>query len=143
MDSEEGTQQPQLVLAHKLFLLTHPDVNDLDKVRLREEVLEAVVSNDMAPLFETLVSKGVFSLNLEVLDPMRVKNADELKKLDENCLDSPNMLLHPCRILQKCTVFEGSDTPYDIFEEFEVPSNIGTQRQGVRIQKPDLSSPKS
>ena len=38
---------------------------------------------DMAPLFETLVSKGVFSLNLEVLDPMRVKNADELKKLDD------------------------------------------------------------
>ncbi|XP_004242844.2 26S proteasome non-ATPase regulatory subunit 6 homolog [Solanum lycopersicum] len=92
MDSEEGTQQPQLVLAHKLFLLTHPDVNDLDKVRLREEVLEAVVSNDMAPLFETLVSKGVFSLNLDVLDPMRVKNADELKKLDEKIADAEENL---------------------------------------------------
>lgn len=45
MDSEEGTQLPQLVLAHKIFLWRHPDVSDLDKARLREEVMETVVSN--------------------------------------------------------------------------------------------------
>ncbi|MCD7448063.1 proteasome regulatory particle subunit [Datura stramonium] len=92
MDSEEGTQQPQLVLAHKLFLLTHPDVNDLDKVRLREEVLEAVVSNDMVPLYETLVSNGVLSLDQKVLDSMRSKNCDELKKLDEKIADAEENL---------------------------------------------------
>ncbi|PHT74649.1 hypothetical protein T459_21926 [Capsicum annuum] len=88
MDSEEGTQQPQLVLAHKLFRLTHPDVNDLDKVRLREEVLEAVLSNDMVPLYETLVTNGVLSLDQKVLDSMRAKNCDELKKLDDNPFSS-------------------------------------------------------
>ncbi|XP_059286095.1 26S proteasome non-ATPase regulatory subunit 6 homolog [Lycium barbarum] len=92
MDSEEGTQQPQLVLAHKLFLLTHSDVNDLDKVRLREEVLEAVVSNDMVPLYETLVSNGVLSLDQKVLDSMRAKNSDELKKLDEKIADAEENL---------------------------------------------------
>ncbi|PHT40765.1 26S proteasome non-ATPase regulatory subunit 6 [Capsicum baccatum] len=92
MDSEEGTQQPQLVLAHKLFRLTHPDVNDLDKVRLREEVLEAVLSNDMVPLYETLVTNGVLSLDQKVLDSMRAKNCDELKKLDDKIADAEENL---------------------------------------------------
>ncbi|CAN4084724.1 unnamed protein product [Withania somnifera] len=92
MDSEEGTQQPQLILAHKLFRLTHPDVNDLDKVRLREEVLEAVVSNDMVPLHEALVSNGVLSLDQKVLDSMRAKNCDELRKLDEMIADAEENL---------------------------------------------------
>lgn len=42
MDSK---QQPHLILAHKLFLLSHPDVDDIDKVRLREEVLSVVKSD--------------------------------------------------------------------------------------------------
>lgn len=42
MEGEEGKQQPHLALAHKLFLLNHPDVADLDKVRLKEEVFEAI-----------------------------------------------------------------------------------------------------
>ncbi|OIS96924.1 26S proteasome non-ATPase regulatory subunit 6 homolog [Nicotiana tabacum] len=92
MDAEEGTQQPQLVLAHKLFLLTHPDVNDLDKVRLREEVLESVVSNDMVPLYETLVANGVLTVDQNVLDAMRAKIADELKKLDEKIADAEENL---------------------------------------------------
>jgi 26S proteasome regulatory subunit N7 len=42
---EEGKQQPHLVLAHKLFLLSQPDVDDLAKVALREDVLAAVKSD--------------------------------------------------------------------------------------------------
>lgn len=42
MEGQEGTQQPHLVLAHKLFLLSHPDVQDIEKVRLREEVFASV-----------------------------------------------------------------------------------------------------
>jgi hypothetical protein len=42
MDSK---QQPHLILANKLFLLSHPDVDDIDKVRLREEVLSVVKSD--------------------------------------------------------------------------------------------------
>ena len=45
MDGEDGKQQAHLVLAEKLFLLTQPDVDDIDKVRLRREVLAAVVAD--------------------------------------------------------------------------------------------------
>ena len=57
MEGQEGTQQAHLVLAHKLFLLSHPDVQDIEKVRLREEVLTSVkadgnssFSNDSLPI---------------------------------------------------------------------------------------------
>ncbi|KAF3969148.1 hypothetical protein CMV_007038 [Castanea mollissima] len=46
MDSKEGTQQPHLVLAHKLFLLGHPDVQDIEKVRLKDEVIAAIKFDD-------------------------------------------------------------------------------------------------
>ena len=49
MDSEEGTQQPHLVLTHKLFLLRHLDVQDIKKVRLKDEVFAAVKFNGNSP----------------------------------------------------------------------------------------------
>lgn len=38
MDGQDGTQEAHLLLAHKRLLLTHPDVQDIEKVRLKEEV---------------------------------------------------------------------------------------------------------
>ena len=49
MENEEGTQQPHLVLANKLFLLRHPDVHDIEKVRLKDEVFAAVKSDGNSP----------------------------------------------------------------------------------------------
>lgn len=124
MEGEEGKQQPHLALAHKLFLLDHPDVADLDKVRLKEEVLEAIKSDgsrtrleicslfdiflwkligkvgslffpehvvswtgvlcaEMAPLYQLLVDASVLELDQGLLDSMRVKLEEELKRLDE------------------------------------------------------------
>lgn len=45
METQEGTQQPQFILAHKVFLLKHLDVPDIEKVQLREEVLASVKAN--------------------------------------------------------------------------------------------------
>ena len=112
MENQEGTQQPHLILAHKLFLLTHPDVQDIEKVRLKEEVLTTIKSDgnyspslrsvinllaesnlnrliscfccvDMVPLYETLVAESLLEKDQSLLDSMRSKNEDELKKLDE------------------------------------------------------------
>ena len=112
MENQEGTQQPHLVLAHELFLLTHHDVQDIEKVRLKEEVLTAIKSDgnylpsgdpvinyclksslnrliscffcvDMAPLYETLVAESLLEKDQGLLDSMRAKNEDELKNLDE------------------------------------------------------------
>lgn len=46
---EEGKQERHLVLAHKLFLLSHPAVDDLSKVALRAEVLDTVKSDGTVP----------------------------------------------------------------------------------------------
>ena len=46
---EERKQERHLVLAHKLFLLSHPAVDDLSKVALRAEVLDAVKSDGTVP----------------------------------------------------------------------------------------------
>jgi 26S proteasome regulatory subunit N7 len=108
----EETQQPQLILADKLFLLKQSDVQDIDKVRFREDVFNFVkehgicsfslsississlfvnpnflicflFSSDMVPLYETLVADSVLDLDRALLDSMRAKIDDELKKLDE------------------------------------------------------------
>lgn len=61
MEGQEGTQQPHLVLAHKLFLLTHPDVDDIEKVRLRDEVKTAVIADGKFSRFDSM--KFLFFFN--------------------------------------------------------------------------------
>ncbi|XP_074567377.1 26S proteasome non-ATPase regulatory subunit 6 [Curcuma longa] len=92
MEGEEGTQQQHLTLAHKLFLLSHPDTEDIEKVRLRGEVLDAVRANDMASLYESLASASVLEIDAAVLDSMRKKIEEELKKLDEKIADAEENL---------------------------------------------------
>ncbi|XP_009359483.2 26S proteasome non-ATPase regulatory subunit 6 homolog [Pyrus x bretschneideri] len=92
MEAQEGTQQPHLVLANKLFLLSHSDVPDIEKVQLRDEVFASVKADDMAPLYETLVSESVLELDQGVMDSMRAKNQEELKKLDEKIADAEENL---------------------------------------------------
>ena len=119
MEGQEGSQQPQLVLADKLFLLRQPDVPDIEKVRFKDEVFTHVKDNgnphlfpnsiqfpfhhslksnnvflsfffwrnlcfsDMVPLYETLAADSVLDMDRALLDSMRAKIDDELKKLDE------------------------------------------------------------
>ncbi|KAK6920580.1 Proteasome component (PCI) domain [Dillenia turbinata] len=92
MEGQEGSQQPHLILARNRFLLTHPDVPDIEKVRLKEEVFTAVKSDDMAPLYETLVSEGVLEKDQSVLDSMNAKIDEEIKKLDEKIADAEENL---------------------------------------------------
>ncbi|XP_010248825.1 PREDICTED: 26S proteasome non-ATPase regulatory subunit 6 homolog [Nelumbo nucifera] len=92
MEAQEGTQQPHLVLAHKLFLLTHPDVEDIEKVRLREEVFSAVKADYMAPLYETLAANSILEMDQAVLESMRAKIDEELKKFDEKIADAEENL---------------------------------------------------
>ncbi|TYH24326.1 hypothetical protein ES288_A03G082800v1 [Gossypium darwinii] len=93
MDTQDGTQQSQqLILAHNVFLLKHPDVSDIEKVRLRDEVLNSVQSNDMTSYYETLVTDEVLELDQSLLESMRAKNEEEIKKLDEKIADAEENL---------------------------------------------------
>ncbi|CAL9036884.1 unnamed protein product [Musa banksii] len=92
MEVQEGAQQPHLVLAYKLFLLSHPDVDDIEKVRLRDEVVDAVKIHDMASLFESLSASSVLGIDAAVLDSMRTRIEDEIKKLDDKIADAEENL---------------------------------------------------
>ncbi|XP_061359787.1 26S proteasome non-ATPase regulatory subunit 6 homolog [Gastrolobium bilobum] len=93
MEGEEGShQQPHLVLANKLFLLSLHDVSDIDKVRLKEEVFTHINNDDMLPLYQTLIADSVFDADPALLDSMRAKLDDELNKLDEKIVDAEENL---------------------------------------------------
>ncbi|KAK1266222.1 26S proteasome non-ATPase regulatory subunit 6 [Acorus gramineus] len=92
MEGQEGKQEPHLALAHKLFLLTHADVDDIDKVRLREEVSASIASNDMASLYESLVSASALEADAAALEAMRGRIGEELKKLDDKIADAEENL---------------------------------------------------
>ncbi|KAL0650747.1 hypothetical protein Bca4012_093438 [Brassica carinata] len=106
----EGTQQPHLILAHKLFLLTHPDVQDIEKVQLKSDVLSSIKSDGMAPLYETLAASSVLELDQSLLDSMRASNEEELKKLDEKLMESnSSIMISWCLeldVTELCAVFK-------------------------------------
>ena len=65
MDAQEGTQQSQqLILAHNVFLLKHPDVADIEKVRLKDEVLNSVKSNGNSPDSTLLFAESIIQIQL-------------------------------------------------------------------------------
>lgn len=92
MEAQEGKQNPHLILAHKLFLLTHSDVDDIDKVRIHDEVIASVKADDMAPLYESLAASKVLEMDAGVLDSMRNRIEEEIKKLDEKIADAEENL---------------------------------------------------
>lgn len=55
MEGQEGTQELHLILAHKLFLLRHPDVQDIEKVQLKDEVFAVVKADGNYPLSPIII----------------------------------------------------------------------------------------
>ncbi|ONK77699.1 uncharacterized protein A4U43_C02F9600 [Asparagus officinalis] len=92
MEGQDGNQNQHLTLANKIFLLTHPDVDDIDKVRIRDEVLAAVKSDDMASLYESLAARSVLEMDAGVVEPMRKRIDEEIGKLDEKIADAEENL---------------------------------------------------
>ncbi|TKY73610.1 26S proteasome non-ATPase regulatory subunit 6-like [Spatholobus suberectus] len=89
---EDGHQQEHLVLATKLFLLTLPHVSDIEKVRLKDEVVTHIKHHDMLPLYETLIADSVLDADRALLDSMRAKLDEEINKLDEKITDAEENL---------------------------------------------------
>lgn len=51
MEGQEGQkQEPHLALADNLFLLTHPDVPDIEKIRLKDDVLASIKADGKTTL---------------------------------------------------------------------------------------------
>lgn len=92
MEEQEASQDSKLVLAHKLFLLRSPDVEDIEKASLKEEVLALIKADDMAGLYQACCSELDWELDQAALDAMNGKNDAELKKLDEKIADAEENL---------------------------------------------------
>jgi len=89
---EEGTQEPKLVLANKIFLLRHSDVPDIEKVELKDDVLNFIKAYDMAILYESLCGELGWEMDQDLLQTMRAKIEEELKKLDDKVIDADENL---------------------------------------------------
>ncbi|XP_060215427.1 protein SMAX1-LIKE 3-like [Lycium barbarum] len=70
-----------------------------------------------------------------------MEHLDRLKELNSAlcCSDSSKMLPHPCRILQNCTTFGGSDTHPSIF--FNGPSNIDSEKMKILCKALEEKAP--
>jgi 26S proteasome regulatory subunit N7 len=92
MEEQEATQDPKLLLAHKLFLLRSPDVEDIEKSTLKDEVLLLIKADDMAGLYQSSAQELGWEIDQGVLDGMNGRIAEELKKLDEKITDAEENL---------------------------------------------------
>ncbi|KAI4372532.1 hypothetical protein MLD38_010750 [Melastoma candidum] len=89
---DEAQQHEHLILARKLFLLKHHDVSDIDKVRLKDEVLRSILADDMATLYESLAEDSVLDVDRSILESMQKKIGEEIMRLDERIADAEENL---------------------------------------------------
>eukprot|EP00249_Psilotum_nudum_P006911 c20153_g1_i1 orf=136-1296(+) len=92
MEEKEATQDVKLILAHKLFLLRAPDVPDIEKVQLKDDVLALIRADDMVMLYESCCQEFGWELDQEFIDSMKNKIPDEVKKLDDRIVDAEENL---------------------------------------------------
>ncbi|CAI5989418.1 unnamed protein product [Closterium sp. NIES-64] len=85
-------QDPKLVLAQKLFLLRLPSTSDLDKARIKEEVLEEIFRDDLASLYVAGSSEYGWEVQQDKVDAMQTRIAEEVVKLDDKIKDAEENL---------------------------------------------------
>ncbi|GJP30039.1 hypothetical protein CLOM_g22057 [Closterium sp. NIES-68] len=86
------SQDPKLVLAQKLFLLRLPSTSDLDKARIKDEVLEEIFRDDLATLYVAGSSEYGWEVQQEKVEAMQARIAEEVVKLDDKIKDAEENL---------------------------------------------------
>eukprot|EP00245_Coleochaete_scutata_P006944 TRINITY_DN217_c0_g1_i1.p1 TRINITY_DN217_c0_g1~~TRINITY_DN217_c0_g1_i1.p1 ORF type:complete len:387 (+),score=111.59 TRINITY_DN217_c0_g1_i1:127-1287(+) len=89
---EDTSQDSNLKLAQKLFLLRSPDVPDIEKQDLKDEILEAVGKDELALMYESFCEEFGWSLDQARLEKIKKKTAEEQQKLDERLADAEENL---------------------------------------------------
>ncbi|EFJ29963.1 hypothetical protein SELMODRAFT_146093 [Selaginella moellendorffii] len=89
---KEACQDPRLELARKLFLLSAPEIPDIEKVQLKEDVIAAAREDDMAGPYEGWCHKFGWEIDHALLAKMRAKIDEEVRKLDEKIADAEENL---------------------------------------------------
>ncbi|KAL6763621.1 26S proteasome regulatory complex [Haematococcus lacustris] len=92
VQAPEETQDIQLELAHKKFLLKTTDVPGLDKDKLKGDILEVVFRDDLAPIYESLCAELGLPVDSAKLQDMKSKNAAKLVELEAKLSDAQENL---------------------------------------------------
>ncbi|KAI3854636.1 hypothetical protein MKX03_005232 [Papaver bracteatum] len=84
MEGEAVIDQDKiLVLANKVFYLTHPDVRQIDKNRIQREIMDSVRADGMLPLIETLGSTDRLMIASSELNELKEEIDTQLNFFDE------------------------------------------------------------
>lgn len=88
---DQGLEKnPDLELASYKFLLSLPDYkHDKD---LAAKILEAIKKDDMAPWYELVCQEGGWKVDTKLLNTLKQKNDEEIKKLNEAIEDAEKNL---------------------------------------------------
>ncbi|GMH39437.1 hypothetical protein BSKO_07335 [Bryopsis sp. KO-2023] len=89
---QEETQDFKLDLAQKAFLLKHPEIEGVDQVKLKSELLDYVFDKDLAAVYEHLCEEFGWDVDDMRLQAMKAKNAEKAKELDEKIKDAEENL---------------------------------------------------
>lgn len=89
---EEEVQDFKLDLAQKAFLLKHPEIEGVDQVKLKAELLDYVFEKDLAPVYEHLCSEFGWDMDDMRLQSMKEKNAEKIKEFEEKIKDAEENL---------------------------------------------------
>ncbi|KAL3290045.1 hypothetical protein HHI36_023416 [Cryptolaemus montrouzieri] len=88
---EQGLEKnPNLELAHNIYLLTLPD--DLSTNDIRSSIMTSIQKDSMAPLYKVLCDRFKWEVDKKLLGEMKFFNDLELVKLDETIQDAEQNL---------------------------------------------------
>lgn len=79
---------PSLKLVQARFMLTCSDATDAEKNAAKEQLLEAITANDMAPFYKFLCTEHSWKGDVTLLGKMETANAEEIKKLTAAIADA-------------------------------------------------------
>ncbi|OTF81619.1 26S proteasome non-ATPase regulatory subunit 6-like protein, partial [Euroglyphus maynei] len=87
LEEESLAKNPNLELAQWLFLLTIED-----NATIRQNLMDAIVQNDMAPFYKLVCETLKWPINEELYEKMKKKNDEKLKEFDFTIEDAEKNL---------------------------------------------------
>ncbi|KAL3137087.1 hypothetical protein ABBQ32_006672 [Trebouxia sp. C0010 RCD-2024] len=89
---EQEPQDLRIVIAHKRFLYTSQSLSDKEKGRLQKEILDTILAENLAPLYEHICQEAGWSPDGSQLQRMQSANQTKLQELEGKITDAEENL---------------------------------------------------
>ncbi|CAD5113233.1 DgyrCDS2412 [Dimorphilus gyrociliatus] len=88
---EQGlSKNPRLELAQFRFILSKPEFKDNGSIK--KQLLDAITEDNMAPFYESVCNDLGWDIDTTLLQKMKTKNEEDIKKLESNIEDAEQNL---------------------------------------------------